>query len=108
MNIDDIVPQEPLPPIIKKKFDRPLADHDHSQDEPPRTEPVDLDEDDALVDDAALNSSLVEPDALPSDCPFSCLCLSSEDSIKDDNLDDLEQLNSLPDGSSCWRFWKRT
>ena len=98
MRIDDIVPQEPLPPIIKKKFDRPLADHDHSQDEPPRTEPIDLDEDDALVDDAALYSSLIEPDALPSDCPFSFLYLSSEDSIMDDNLDDLEHLNSLPDG----------
>ena len=99
MNIYDIVPQEPLPPIIKKKFDRPLADRDHSQDEHPRTEPIDLDEDDALVDDAALYSSMIEPDALPSDCPFSLLYLSSEVSIKDDNLDDLEQLNSLPGGS---------
>ena len=100
MNIDDIVPPEPLPPIIKKKFDGPFVDHDHSQDESPRTEPIDLDEDDALVDDTALYSSLIEPDdALPSDCPFSFLYLSAEDSIKDDNLDDLEQLNSLPDGS---------
>ena len=116
MNIDDIAPQEPSPPIIKKKFDRPLADHDHSQDEPPRTkpvdldeddvkdepprtEPIDLDEDDPLVADVALYSSLSEPDALPADCPFTFLTLSSEDSIKDDHLDDLEQLNSLPDGS---------
>ena len=30
---------------------------------------------------------------------FSFLYLSSEDSIKDDNLDDFEQLNSLPNGS---------
>ena len=77
VNIDDIAPQEPLPPIIKKKFARPLVDHDHSQDEPPRTEPIDLDDDDALVDDAALYSSLIEPDTLPSDCPFSFLYLSS-------------------------------
>ena len=31
-NVDDMAPQEPLPPITKKKFERPLADHDHSQD----------------------------------------------------------------------------
>ena len=98
-NVDDIAPQEPSPPIIKKKFDRPLADHDHSQAEPPRIEPIDLDEGDLMVDDAALYSSLSEPDALPPDCPFSFLYLSSEDSIREDNLDDLEQLNSLPDGT---------
>ena len=69
------------------------------KDAPPRIEPIDLDADDPLVADAALYSSLSEPDTLPSDCPFTFLYLSSQDSIKDDNLDDLEQLNSLPDGS---------
>ena len=45
-----------------------------------------------LVADAALYSSLSEPDTLPPDCPFTFLYLSSQDSIKDDNLEDLEQL----------------
>ena len=34
INLDDIAPQEPLPPIVKKKFDKPLAAHDRTQDEP--------------------------------------------------------------------------
>ena len=116
INIDDIAPPEALPPIIKNKFDRPLTDNgrplntppgiepidlDAREDEsaPPGTEPIDLDEDDPLIADAALYSSVSEPDALPPDCPFTFLYLSSQDSIKDDNLEDLEQLNSLPDGS---------
>ena len=116
VNIDDATPPEALPPIVKKKFGRPLTDHDHSQDAPPKIEPIDLEEeevkdappriepidfdaDDPLVADAVLYSSFDEPDALPPDCPFTFLYLSSQDSIKDDNLDDLEQLNSLPDGS---------
>ena len=116
INIDEVAPPETLPPILKKKFDRPLADHDHPQDvppkiepidleeeevkdAPPRIEPIDLDADDPLVADAALCSTLSEPDVLPPDSPFTFLYLSSEDSIKDDKLDDLEQLNSLPDGS---------
>ena len=115
VNIDDVAPPEALPPIVRKKFDRLLTDHDYSQDAPPkiepidleeeevkdappRIEPIDLDEDDPLVADA-LYSSMNEPDALPPDCPFTFLYLSSQDSIKDGNSDDLEQLNSLPDGS---------
>ena len=67
INIDDVVPPEALPPIVRKKFDRPLADPEHPLDAPPRiepidleeeetrmlvpkTEPIDLDEDDPLVD----------------------------------------------------------
>ena len=117
VNIDDVAPPEALPPIIKKKFDRPLADSDHSQDAPPRVEPIDLeeeevkdappriepidlDEDDPLVADAALYSSLKSNLILYHQIvhlhSFTSL---SQDSIKDDNLDDLEQLNSLPDGS---------
>ena len=42
---------------------------------------------------------LCQPDALPCDCPFSFLELSSEDSTRDEALDDLTQLNSLPDSS---------
>ena len=116
VNIDDVAPPEALPPIVKKKFERPLADSDHPQDAPPkvepidleeeevrdaplRIEPIDLDEDDPLFADAALYSSLSEPDTLPSDCPFTFPLPLSQDAIKDDNLDDLEQLNSLPDGS---------
>ena len=33
MILDDMAPQEPLPPILKKKLDMPLAEHDRSQDE---------------------------------------------------------------------------
>ena len=101
INIDDVAPPEALPPIVKKKFDRPLADSERPQDAPPGiepidldeeegknappgTEPIDLDEDDPLVADAALYSSLSEPDAFPPDCPFTFLYLSSQDSIKDE------------------------
>ena len=98
MNLDDMAPQEPLPPILKKKFDKPLAENYCSRDVPSRIASIDLDvEDDA--DEATLYSSLSAHDALAHDFPFSLLDLSSEDSIRDDNLDDLEQLNSLPDGS---------
>ena len=76
-----------------------ILDKEEGRNAPPGIEPIDLDEDDPLVADAALYSSLSEPDTLPPDCPFTFLYLSSQDSIKDDNLEDLEQLNSLPDGS---------
>ena len=54
-------------------------EEEEGKDAHPRTEPIDLDEDDPLVADAALYSSLSEPDILPSDCPFTFLYLSSQD-----------------------------
>ena len=50
-------------------------------------------------DDVILETSFCQPDALPPECPFSFLYLSSEDSSRDEALNDLNDLNSLPDPS---------
>ena len=45
-------------------------EEEEGKEAPPRTEPIDLDEDDPLVADAALYSSLSEPDTLPPRLPI--------------------------------------
>ena len=102
INIDDIAPPEALPPIIRKKFDRDLwlTMKDHKM----HLQELNLSiwiRRKARVPHLELNTliSMKMIDTLHPDCPFTFLYLSSQDSIKDDNLEDLEQLNSLPDGS---------
>ena len=77
-----------------KIFDKPLSDP--IRDKTLNDDILDLDPDD---DDVILETSFCKPDALPPECPFSFLYLSSEDSSRDEALDDLSELNSLPDVS---------
>ena len=98
--MDDLTPPEAAPKKDAAKiFDKPLSEG--VRDKKPQDDIMDLDpdNDNDTDDDVLLETSFCQPDALPPECPFSFLYLSSEDSSRDEALDDLNDLNSLPDVS---------
>ena len=100
-NLDDLAGLQPLP--AQKFFDKPLASAPSSQDQPkdldPDPLPASTDEDRADSDDDVLvEISHSACDALPHDCPFTFLSLSSEDKIEDaSDLHDLTSSDPLPE-----------
>ena len=99
INFDNLVPPDPRPDA-KKIFDKPLTTEDDKKrieagDDIRDLDPDEDDDDDDDDDDVILETSFCQPDALPHDCPFSFLYLSSENSTRDEALDDLTQLSSL-------------
>ena len=88
-NFDDLAGLQPLP--AKSSFDQPLASAPTSQDQPkdldPDPLPATADEDQADSDDddddVLVEISHSAHDALPHDCPFTFLSLSSADKIEE-------------------------
>ena len=101
-NLDDLAGLlQPLPAQLV--FDKPLASAPTSQDQPKDLDPDPLpatdDEDPADSDDDVLvEISRSAYDALPHDCPFAFLSLSSEDKIEDaSDIHDLTTSDPLPE-----------
>ena len=90
VNLDDLVGLDPQPQPIAFKTPFKRDDHDEqlTSDKPidlDATDPIDLDAEDELNAEISLTC----PDALPEESPFTFLYLSSEDSLRDDALEDL-------------------
>ena len=94
INVDELEAPKPLP--TKKKFDHPLAPGDDLHDEPKDLDP-DIPDDNDEDDDVILEQVHHASGALPANCTFSYLFLSSEDSsLPSTELEDLTSSNSLP------------
>ena len=90
VNLDDLVGLDPQPQPLafKTPLKRDDCDEHFTSDKPidlDATDPIDLDAEDELNAEI----SLICPDALPEESPFTFLYLSSEDSLRDDALEDL-------------------
>ena len=100
-NLDDLAGLQPLP--AQSVFDKPLASAPTSQNHPKDLDPDPLPatsaEDQADSDDDVLvEISHSAYDVLPQDCPFTFLCLSSENKIEDaSDIHDLTSSDPLPE-----------
>ena len=95
-NLDDLAGLQPLP--AQSVFDKPLASAP-SKDLDPDPLPAIADEDQVDSDDDVLvEISHSAHDALPHDCPFTFLSLSSEDKIEAaSDIHDLTSSDPLPE-----------
>ena len=90
VNLDELVGLDPQPQPLafKTPFKRDDSDDHFASDKPidlDATDPIDLDAEDELNAEI----SLICPDALPEESPFTFLYLSSQDSLQDDSLEEL-------------------